>query len=228
MQKKIEVNLKLVEDRIHNAAKKADIAPDHVLLIAVSKKKDIEAIKIAFNSGIKDFGENYAQELAIKSEVLINEKVTWHFIGPVQTNKIKLIAKHSSWIHSLDRPKVIERLNKECLKAERSINGLIQINTSGEETKSGISPDKLLEFARYVDSQTNILLKGIMVLPRINGTTKEKDQEMMKAKKLHTTLLNQFPNARYLSMGTTSDFESAISHGSNMVRVGELIFGKRT
>ena len=224
MQKKIEVNLKLVEDRIHNAAKKADIAPDHVLLIAVSKKKDIEAIKIAFNSGIKDFGENYAQELAIKSELLINEKVTWHFIGPVQTNKIKLIAKHSSWIHSLDRPKVIERLNKECLKAERSINGLIQINTSGEETKSGISPDKLLEFAKYVDSQTNILLKGIMVLPSLGENNKK---QMQDSKLLHEKLISVFPHAEYLSMGTTNDFESAIVSGSNMIRVGELIFGKR-
>ena len=228
MQKKIEVNLKLVEDRIHNAAKKADIAPDHVLLIAVSKKKDIEAIKIAFNSGIKDFGENYAQELAKKSDFFKDQRIVWHFIGPIQSNKIKLIAKHASWIHSLDRSKVVEKLNKECLQAKRYINALIQINISGEDTKSGISPDDLIEFAEYVNSQTNINLKGIMVLPRINGNFNEKEEEMIKAKKLHTTLVNKFPHASYLSMGTTSDFECAIANGSNMIRVGELIFGKRT
>ena len=228
MQKEIEKNLKLVKNSIDNTAKKVGLNPSNVLLIAVSKKKGEDVIKEAFDFGIKDFGENYAQELARKSDYFKNQRIVWHFIGPIQTNKIKLIAKHASWIHSLDRSKVLEKLNKECLQAKRYINALIQINISGEETKSGISPDKLLEFAEYVNTQTNINLKGIMVLPRINGNTKEKEEEMIKAKKLHTKLVNKFPHASYLSMGTTSDFECAITNGSNMIRVGELIFGKRT
>ena len=228
MQKEIEKNLKLVKNSIDNTAKKVGLNPSNVLLIAVSKKKDEGAIKEAFDFGIKDFGENYAQALARKSDFFKDQGIVWHFIGPIQTNKIKLIAKHANWIHSLGRSKVIEKLNKECLEAKRSINALIQINISGEETKSGISPDDLIEFAEYVNSQTNVNLKGIMVLPRINGNIKEKEEEMIKAKKLHTTLVNKFPHASYLSMGTTSDFECAITNGSNMIRVGELIFGKRT
>ena len=227
MQKEIEKNLKLVKNSIDNTAKKVGLNPSNVLLIAVSKKKDEGAIKEAFDFGIKDFGENYAQELARKSDFFKDQGIVWHFIGPIQTNKIKLIAKHANWIHSLGRSKVIEKLNKECLEAKRSINALIQINISGEETKSGISPDDLIEFAEYVNLQTNVNLKGIMVLPRINGNIKEKEEEMIKAKQLHTTLVNKFPHATYLSMGTTSDFECAITNGSNMVRVGELIFGKR-
>ena len=228
MQKEIEKNLKLVKNSIDNTAKKVGLNPSSVLLIAVSKKKGEDVIKEAFDFGIKDFGENYAQELARKSDYFKNQRIVWHFIGPIQTNKIKLIANHASWIHSLDRSKVVEKLNKECLQAKRYINALIQINISGEETKSGISPSDLIEFAEYVNSQTNVNLKGIMVLPRINGNIKEKEEEMIKAKKLHTTLVNKFPHASYLSMGTTSDFECAITNGSNMIRVGELIFGKRT
>ena len=228
MQKEIEKNLKLVKNSIDNTAKKVGLNPSNVLLIAVSKKKGEDVIKEAFDFGIKDFGENYAQELARKSDYFKNQRIVWHFIGPIQTNKIKLIAKHASWIHSLDRSKVVEKLNKECLQAKRYINALIQINISGEETKSGISPSDLIEFAEYVNSQTNVNLKGIMVLPRINGNIKEKEEEMIKAKKLHTTLVNKFPHASYLSMGTTSDFECEITNGSNMIRVGELIFGKRT
>ena len=228
MQKEIEKNLKLVKNSIDNTAKKVGLNPSSVLLIAVSKKKGEDVIKEAFDFGIKDFGENYAQELARKSDFFKDQRIVWHFIGPIQTNKIKLIAKHASWIHSLDRSKVLEKLNKECLQAKRYINALIQINISGEETKSGISPSDLIEFAEYVNSQTNVNLKGIMVLPIINGNIKEKEEEMIKAKKLHTTLVNKFPHASYLSMGTTSDFECAITNGSNMIRVGELIFGKRT
>ena len=228
MQKEIERNLKLVKNSIDNTAKKIGLNPSSVLLIAVSKKKGEDVIKEAFDFGVKDFGENYAQELAKKSDFFKDQRIVWHFIGPIQSNKIKLIAKHASWIHSLDRSKVVEKLNIECLQAKRYINALIQINISGEDTKSGISPDDLIEFAEYVNSQTNVNLKGIMVLPRINGNIKEKEEEMIKAKQLHTTLVNKFPHASYLSMGTTSDFECAITNGSNMIRVGELIFGKRT
>ena len=224
MQKEIEKNLKLVKNSIDNTAKKVGLNPSNVLLIAVSKKKGEDVIKEAFDFGIKDFGENYAQELARKSDYFKNQRIVWHFIGPIQTNKIKLIAKHASWIHSLDRSKVLEKLNKECLQAKRYINALIQIYISGEETKSGISPSDLIEFAEYVNSQTNVNLKGIMVLPSLTGDV---DEQMMRSKKLHEKLIKSYPNAKYLSMGTTNDFESAIKFGSNMIRVGELIFGKR-
>lgn len=227
MQKEINQNIILVKNNIAVASRKANIDPRMVSLIAVSKKKDHEYIRAAIELGLNDFGENYAQELASKAELLQNEDINWHFIGPIQTNKIKLITTHASWIHSLDRPKVVDKLNNECIASNKKMNALIQINISGEETKSGISPNTLLEFASYVNLQSNIVLKGIMVLPKMTNNIIDKEREMIKARKLHNNLVKEFPEATYLSMGTTSDFECAIKCGSNMIRVGELIFGKR-
>ena len=155
---------------------------------------------------------------------LQNLKIIWHFIGPIQSNKIKTIARHANWIHSLDRNSIVDKLNRECKSLDKVINGCIQVNISEESSKSGIDSSELMSFANHVDSMENINLKGIMVLPKITGDSKE---EMRRSKELHEELMSVYPNANYLSMGTTSDFESAIQFGSNLIRVGELIFGKR-
>ena len=178
---------------------------------------------MAKDIGIKNFGENYAQELEDKAKS-INRKITWHFIGPLQSNKSKIIAKYADWIHTIDRKKIADKINDECKKINKVINACIQVNISDESTKSGINPDDLLVFAKYVDSMENINLKGIMVLPNLGIDNKT---QMQNSKLLHEKLLLSFPKAKYLSMGTTNDFETAIKSGSNMIRVGELIFGKR-
>ena len=224
MQREIEKNINLLKSRIEQASQNSKKNISKIGIIAVSKKKSLEHIKIAFNLGLKDFGENYAQELQKKSEELQNFKIIWHFIGPIQSNKIKTIARHANWIHSLDRNSIVEKLNRECESLDKVINGCIQVNISGESSKSGIDSSELMSFANHVDSMENINLKGIMVLPKITGDSKE---EMRRSKELHEELLSVYPNANYLSMGTTSDFESAIQFGSNLIRVGELIFGKR-
>ena len=118
----------------------------------------------------------------------------------------------------------MDKLNKQCESLKKVLNGCIQVNISEESSKSGIDSSELMSFANYVDSMENINLKGIMVLPKITGDSKE---EMKKSKELHKKLMSAFPKANYLSMGTTSDFETAIQFGSNLIRVGELIFGKR-
>ena len=227
MYQSIESRFQTVKANVDLACSGINQSPQSVRIIAVSKLQSTDIIKEAYDNGVRDFGENYAQELASKAELLKNEDINWHFIGPIQTNKIKLITTHASWIHSLDRPKVVDKLNNECIASNKKMNALIQINISGEETKSGISPDTLLEFASYVNLQSNIVLKGIMVLPKMTNNIIDKEREMIKAKKLHNNLVKEFPEATYLSMGTTSDFECAIKCGSNMIRVGELIFGKR-
>ena len=224
MQREIEKNINLLKSRIEQASQNSKKNISKIGIIAVSKKKSLEHIKIAFNLGLKDFGENYAQELQKKSEELQNLKIIWHFIGPIQSNKIKTIARHANWIHSLDRNSIVEKLNRECESLDKVINGCIQVNISGESSKSGIDSSELMSFANHVDSMENINLKGIMVLPKITGDSKE---EMRRSKELHEELLSVYPNANYLSMGTTSDFESAIQFGSNLIRVGELIFGRR-
>ena len=224
MQREIEKNINLLKSRIEQISQNSEKSISEIGIIAVSKKKSLEHIKIAFNLGLKDFGENYAQELQKKSEELQNLKIIWHFIGPIQSNKIKTIARHANWIHSLDRNSIVDKLNRECKSLDKVINGCIQVNISEESSKSGIDSSELMSFANHVDSMENINLKGIMVLPKITGDSKE---EMRKSKELHEELMSVYPNANYLSMGTTSDFESAIQFGSNLIRVGELIFGKR-
>ena len=223
MQKELEANINSLNFRISKAGKAVSKNLNDIFLIAVSKKKSIEHITKAKELGIKNFGENYAQELENKA-TNIDKNVNWHFIGPLQSNKAKIIAKYADWIHTIDRKKIADKINDECKKINKVINACIQINISKEPTKSGISPEDMLVFAKYVDSMENINLKGIMVLPSLG----EKNRKQMQASKLlHEKLISAFPDAKYLSMGTTNDFETAIVSGSNMIRVGELIFGKR-
>lgn len=223
MQKELETNFNFLNLKISLASKTVSKDANDIFLIAVSKRKSLEHIKIAQDIGIKHFGENYAQELEDKAKN-INGKITWHFIGPLQSNKSKIIAKYADWIHTIDRKKIADKINDECKKINKVINACIQVNISNESTKSGIHPDDLLVFAKYVDSMENINLKGIMVLPNLGIDNKK---QMQNSKLLHEKLLLTFPKAKYLSMGTTSDFDTAIKSGSNMIRVGELIFGKR-
>jgi pyridoxal phosphate enzyme (YggS family) len=223
VQKELEANINSLNFKISEASKTVSKNLNDIFLIAVSKKKSIEHIRIIKELGINNFGENYAQELEDKA-INSDSNVNWHFIGPLQSNKAKIIAKYADWIHTIDRKKIADKINDECKKINKVINACIQINISKESTKSGITPENMLVFAKYVDSMENINLKGIMVLPSLG----EKNRKQMQVSKLlHEELKSAFPNAKYLSMGTTNDFETAIVCGSNMIRVGELIFGKR-
>ena len=223
MRKELETNINSLELKIAKASKTVSKNLDDIFLIAVSKKKNIEHIRTAQNLGINNFGENYAQELEEKANN-IDGNVCWHFIGPLQSNKAKIISKYADWIHTIDRKKIADKINEECNKINKIINACIQVNISNESTKSGINPENLMIFAKYVDSMENINLKGIMVLPSLGENNKK---QMQDSKLLHEELISVFPHAEYLSMGTTNDFETAIVSGSNMIRVGELIFGKR-
>jgi pyridoxal phosphate enzyme (YggS family) len=223
MHKELETNINSLELKITEASKNVSKNLNDIFLIAVSKKKSIEHIRKAQDLGINNFGENYAQELEEKASN-IDKNVSWHFIGPLQSNKAKIIAKYANWIHTIDRKKIAEKINEECKKINKTINACIQVNISNESTKSGINPENLMIFAKYVDSMENINLKGIMVLPSLGENNKK---QMQDSKLLHEELVSAFPHAEYLSMGTTNDFETAIVSGSNMIRVGELIFGKR-
>ena len=200
-------------------------------IIAVSKKKSFEDIKIAHSYGLKNFGENYAQELEKKNA--LNEKesldLKWHFIGPIQTNKIKSIAKCAAWVHSVNRKKEVDILNKECLLENKIMDILVQVNISSETTKSGLLPEELLNFSEYiVEEKKNLSLRGMMVMPALNKDSSETIKVFNQCKDLHQTLINKYPFANILAMGTTSDYLNAIACGSSMIRIGELIFGKRS
>ena len=144
MQTDIKKNINNVLNSINSSCQQANINVNKVSLIAVSKRKSIENIQNAMDIGIKNFGENFAQELNEKNKLLNSDIISWHFIGPLQSNKVKLIAESASWIHTLDREKIIIRLDEACNTFNKTINGLIQINISNEKTKNGCNPNQKL------------------------------------------------------------------------------------
>ena len=193
--------------------------PQKVKLIAVSKKKSIALIKEAINSDQKDFGENYLQEAVEKIKAIDDPSLTWHFIGPIQSNKTASIAKYFQWVHSVDRKKVLTRLNEQSKENQKVLNVLIQVNIDDEETKSGVIPHEIDDLVNYANELSNISLKGFMCIPKPGNA-----EESFKKMKI---LLNSYPYLETLSMGMSNDLEIAIRNGSTMVRIGTDIFGAR-
>ena len=227
MQKEIINNIKEIRKKIDTACMFENIDPNNLTLIAVSKKKNHELINIALENGVYDFGENYVQELIEKSKLIKSNKIIWHYIGPIQSNKIKGIAACANWVHTLHREKVITKLNTECKKINKVINACIQVNISSEASKSGCKATELMNIAKIIKSMKNINLRGIMALPKLTTNKIERAEIMESVKNLSLELQASYPDATSISLGTSSDFQDAIIHGSTMIRIGESIFGKR-
>ncbi len=208
---------------------------DSVTLLAVSKTKPASAVEQAYLAGQRDFGENYLQEAVEKIAQLSHlPEISWHFIGPIQSNKTKQIAKNFTWVHSVDRAKVAIRLNahlNEYLSEinqphncqDISLNICLQVNISEESSKSGIMASELFSLAEVVDNCDKLTLRGLMAIPEKNTglASYEKMQHLFKK------LQAQYPTVDTLSMGMSNDLSIAIAHGSTMVRVGSAIFGER-
>ena len=217
----IAQNIKVIQSEINTIAEKK------VKLIAVSKKKPLAMIEQAFDLGINDFGENFAQELKEKAETS-SKNITWHFIGPIQSNKIKDIAKYSNWVHSIEREKVAKKLNEHALMHNKTINSLIQVNVDSENSKSGVSLDTLFELKDFIlENCENLNLRGLMFMPRFTLDKNEKDESLKKICSVISKFKNICEDADTFSFGTTHDYQLSIKNGSNMIRVGEKIFGKR-
>jgi pyridoxal phosphate enzyme (YggS family) len=195
-------------------------------IIAVSKKKSAELIKEAFESGVENFGENYLQEAIEKISFLKHLKINWHFIGKIQSNKCKEIAKNFEWVHTVDRFKIAKLLNDNC-PLNKTINVLIQINIDKEESKSGINEEEILSLAEGISSLPNLKLKGVMVIPKNESDKKLTEISFEKTAKASMRLKDKFPHANEVSMGMSNDFELAIKKGSTMIRIGTGIFGER-
>lgn len=195
-------------------------------IIAVSKKKSAELIKEAFESGVENFGENYLQEAIEKISFLKHLKINWHFIGKIQSNKCKEIAKNFEWVHTVDRFKIAKLLNDNC-PLNKTINVLIQINIDKEESKSGINEEEILSLAEGISSLPNLKLKGVMVIPKNESDKKLTEISFEKTVKASMRLRDKFPHANEVSMGMSNDFELAIKKGSTMIRIGTGIFGER-
>ena len=200
---------------------------DKISIVGVSKKKSLEDILSLYRLGLRDFGENYAQELNEKSLALDLGKIRWHFMGPIQTNKIGLIVKNSYLVHSVDREKVVKKMDLESKKINKIQKVLVQVNISGEATKSGIFPSDAEEFMHFVDSFDNLELAGLMFMPNINQDKVSHIKEIKDSVALFKDMKSKRRNIQVLSLGTSSDYKECIKAGSNLIRVGEILFGPR-
>lgn len=227
----IAQHLLQVKERIVQAAKQAGRGADHIQLLAVSKTKPLEAIQAAYGAGQRRFGESYAQEAALKIDALRAQAdyadIEWHFIGPLQSNKSRLVAERFDWVQSVDRDKLIERLNNQRPAGLPALNVCLQINISGESSKSGTSEQEIFRLAALVADCDRLVLRGLMAIPEHTSDEAVLAAQMRRMQTLFTELARQYPSVDTLSMGMTEDLEPAIAHGSTMVRVGTAIFGAR-
>ena len=213
--------------RIEGAASQASRRSDEITLIAVSKTKPAEAIEAAAACGLQHFGENYLQEALEKIETLHELDLTWHFIGPIQSNKTRPIAEHFDWVHSVDRLKIAQRLSDQRPAHLGPLNICLQVNISNEDTKSGVSADQAPELAKAITTLPNIRLRGVMAIPKPSDDPAEQAAAFEKVVTLFNTLRHTNPELDTLSMGMSQDLEAAIAAGTTMVRIGTDIFGER-
>ena len=190
-----------------------------VRLVAVSKRQPVEAIRALADLGQHDFGENYLQEALDKQQALDDLPLTWHFIGPIQSNKTRAIAAHFDWVHSVDRVKLVRRLGEQRDPALGPLNVLIQVNIDDETSKSGAAPDEVAAIAAACAEQPTLRLQGLMCIPRPGNT-----EAFRQLAELNASLPEPLPE---LSMGMSGDFEPAIEAGATIVRVGTALFGPR-
>ncbi|MDA9078716.1 YggS family pyridoxal phosphate-dependent enzyme [Gammaproteobacteria bacterium] len=227
MYQSIESRVQAVQANIDLACSGINQSAQSVRVIAVSKLQSTEIIQEAYDSGVRDFGENYAQELHQKVGSCPAD-IIWHFIGPIQTNKLKLIAEAADWVHSIDRMKVASKLNQACEHLNKKMSVLIQVNIDNEPTKSGVKTEDVLTFAKEINSHcSNLELRGLMFMPNINASNKDKLKTYANIQSLQSSLKEILPNCIELSLGTSGDYEEAIVAGSSMVRIGETLLGPR-
>ncbi|MBC8947692.1 MULTISPECIES: YggS family pyridoxal phosphate-dependent enzyme [Xenorhabdus] len=224
----IEQNLHDVRNRMTLAAQKCGRSSEEITLLAVSKTKPVDAIAEAIANGQREFGENYVQEGVEKIQYFTNrDDLVWHFIGPLQSNKSRLVAENFDWCHTVDRVKIAQRLSEQRPENMPPLNILIQINISGEESKSGILLEELTELAATINGLPNLVLRGLMAIPAPENNFERQIAIFRQMEQALIKLKAQYPQADTLSMGMTDDMEAAITCGSTLVRIGMAIFGAR-
>ena len=213
---------------IERAATSHNRSSQSIQLLAVSKTWPSEQIRQLASAGQYDFGENYLQEALIKIEQLQDLNLTWHFIGPIQSNKTKDIAQHFDWVHSVDRTKIAQRLSRQRPEDQPPMNVCIQVNIDNEESKSGINENAIIPLAEQIDLLDNLILRGLMIIPSKTDDIEQQRLIFHKAHALYQQLCAKYLSIDTLSMGMSNDMATAISEGSTMVRIGSGIFGQRT
>ncbi len=227
----ISLNLEQVRRRIAAACQAAGRAPSEVTLLAVSKTFGPEAVRAAAASGQRAFGENYLQEAVEKMAHLAGDagtpKLEWHCIGPIQSNKTRLVAEHFDWAHTVDRLKTAQRLSQQRPAHRAPLNVCIQVNIDGGANKAGVAPEEALALAREVAHLPGLALRGLMTIPEPAEGFEAQRTVHLRARALFDQLRTHGLALDTLSMGMTSDLEAAIAAGSTLVRVGTAIFGGR-
>ena len=223
----IEHNLQQVRQRIAAAAAQCGRDPQEITLLAVSKTKPVSAVEEAAAAGQVCFGENYVQEGVDKIHQLTESSLEWHFIGPLQSNKSRLVAENFDWCHTVDRLRIATRLNEQRPADAAPLNVLIQVNISDENSKSGISLAEVSELAQAVAQLPHLRLRGLMAIP---APEKDYDRQLAVCQQMaeaFKALQQIYPDVDTLSLGMSDDMEAAIAAGSTMVRIGTAIFGAR-
>jgi len=222
----IDQNLHRIETSLHKIG-----ASMNENVVAISKKKEPFAIEYCYQQSLRKFGENYVQELVQKQQLLLERcpEIQWHFTGHLQTNKVKYIAPFIHTIHTVDSVKLAKEISKEALKNHRTISILIQVNTSGESSKSGVLPNYVIPLVKEIQSFPGISIDGLMTIPAIL----DEDEELLRSEfkqlvQLKDLLEEQlYLKLTHLSMGMTNDYMIALEEGATLVRIGTGIFGER-
>ena len=227
----ISENLQLVQHRIATSSQAGGRDPSSIALLAVSKTFDAQAVLTAAQAGQRAFGENYVQEaidkISATRELNPNLQLEWHFIGPIQSNKTRQIAEHFDWVHSVDRLKIAQRLSEQRPADMAPLQICLQVNVSGEATKSGLEPDALLELAREVNALPNLRLRGLMAIPEPTEDVEQQRAAFAKLRLMQNDLQAVGIQTDTLSMGMSADMDAAIAEGATIVRIGTAIFGGR-
>ncbi|MFC3092669.1 YggS family pyridoxal phosphate-dependent enzyme [Alteromonas sediminis] len=224
----IAERLDIAHNAIKLAAKAAHRDYHSVQLLAVSKTKPVSDIHLAYKAGQRMFGENYVQEGVEK--ILHCQSLSgmeWHMIGPIQSNKTKLVAEHFDWVQSVDREKIARRLDAQRPESLPPLNICIQINIDDESSKSGVGLDQADTLMAAVESLPRLTLRGIMAIPKANASDEERAHSFARLQQLFSHAQERFPQVDTLSLGMSNDMTTAIQYGSTMVRLGTALFGSR-
>ncbi|ABM04742.1 alanine racemase domain protein [Psychromonas ingrahamii 37] len=228
----ISKKIKNVEQTIIQAAQRAGRNADQIQLLAVSKTKPVALIKEAYLAGLRHFGENYVQESIekiqqIKLDTDFEQAVFWYFIGPLQSNKTRPVAENFDWVQSVERLKIAQRLNDQRPDHLPKLNVCLQVNISGEQSKSGTTLLQVIELASQVNNLPRLTLRGIMAIPEKTDDQLRLEKQFNELHNIYLHLQQLYPQVDTLSMGMSGDLEKAIACGSTMVRIGTDIFGSR-
>lgn len=223
----LQHNLNHIRHTIAHAAQQFQRNLDEIQLLAVSKTRSVAELQLAMSSGLRQFGENYVQEALPKIQALASEALTWHFIGPLQSNKTRLLATHFDWVHSLDSLKHAQRLHEQRPTHLPPLNVCIQVNVSEEPQKSGIALAEVVSFAEAVIQLNRLRLRGLMAIPAYHDDFELQRHSFHLLQQAYQELRTCGFSVDTLSMGMTDDLVAAIAEGSTMVRIGTGIFGER-